>query len=200
MINLSYFSHDSFDGYYCPINAQVQFTANGRLMMMYANAKGITGIRFLDSPEPFVTFVGRRIAPVHRKEIENRIEMSVAEFDPVENMQRAIDYLNGEEVEGDIHLYSMCSDFQYAVYKALLDIPLGTTVHYKDIAEAIGKPTATRAVATAIGNNTIAVLIPCHRVVPVAGGYGRYRWGAALKRSLIAEERRRAKKSASRRQ
>ena len=78
--------------------------------------------------------------------------------------------------------------FQRRVWRALLQIPAGTTRTYAEVARAIGMPRAARAVARACASNPLAVLIPCHRVVRADGGLGGYRWGVALKRRLLARE------------
>ncbi len=80
--------------------------------------------------------------------------------------------------------------FQRRVWQALQDIPIGTTVSYQDVARAIGKPKAVRAVAQACANNKIALAIPCHRVVRSDGSLGGYRWGIERKRRLLALEHR----------
>ena len=79
--------------------------------------------------------------------------------------------------------------FQARVWQALRDIPQGQTRSYAEVAQAIGRPTATRAVANACGANRVAVVIPCHRVVREGGATGGYRWGAARKAQLLARER-----------
>lgn len=81
------------------------------------------------------------------------------------------------------------TEFQKCVWQALLEVPFGTRVHYQDIAKKIGKPKAARAVGSAIAANPIAVLIPCHRVVPSSGSTGNYRWGRDRKRVLLDAER-----------
>ncbi|MGA6107711.1 bifunctional DNA-binding transcriptional regulator/O6-methylguanine-DNA methyltransferase Ada [Pseudomonas solani] len=83
--------------------------------------------------------------------------------------------------------------FQERVWKALRDIPPGTTVSYTDIAERIGAPKAVRAVAQACGANHIAVAIPCHRVVRRNGDLSGYRWGIDRKRELLLREAKPAK-------
>lgn len=78
--------------------------------------------------------------------------------------------------------------FQERVWRALLDIPPGTTTTYADIAQRIGMPKSVRAVAGACAANRLAVAIPCHRVVRSDGGLSGYRWGVARKQALIERE------------
>ncbi len=78
--------------------------------------------------------------------------------------------------------------FQQQVWKALQDIPLGSTVSYTEVAQRIGKPKAVRAVATACASNVLAVAIPCHRVLRGNGKLSGYRWGVDRKRSLLDAE------------
>ncbi len=78
--------------------------------------------------------------------------------------------------------------FQRRVWLALRDIPSGSTLSYRQIAEQIGQPKATRAVAQACGANHLAVAIPCHRVVRQNGDLGGYRWGVERKQVLLARE------------
>lgn len=78
--------------------------------------------------------------------------------------------------------------FQSRVWKALRQIPLGTTTAYKDLATKIGQPGAARAVASACARNHIAVLIPCHRVIGSGGELAGYRWGIDVKRMLLERE------------
>jgi AraC family transcriptional regulator of adaptative response/methylated-DNA-[protein]-cysteine methyltransferase len=80
--------------------------------------------------------------------------------------------------------------FQQRVWKALQQIPVGTTASYTDIAKAIGMPKAVRAVAQACGANSLAVAIPCHRVVRNDGAISGYRWGVERKRALLDREAR----------
>lgn len=83
---------------------------------------------------------------------------------------------------------SRASDFERRVWGALMQIPRGSVVSYGDIARAIGRPQATRAVGRAVGANPLAVLIPCHRVVHADGSLGGYRWGVSRKRQLLESE------------
>ncbi|WP_035356523.1 bifunctional DNA-binding transcriptional regulator/O6-methylguanine-DNA methyltransferase Ada [Edaphobacter aggregans] len=78
--------------------------------------------------------------------------------------------------------------FQQRVWKALQQIPVGSTASYADIAKQIGMPKAVRAVAQACGANTLAVAIPCHRVIRNDGALSGYRWGVERKRVLLDRE------------
>ncbi len=78
--------------------------------------------------------------------------------------------------------------FQKQVWNALQKIKRGETKTYREVAEMIGKPTAVRAVASAIAQNKIAILIPCHRVIRSDGTFGEYRWGKRLKTTLLQNE------------
>ena len=85
-----------------------------------------------------------------------------------------------------IHL--MGTNFQLKVWQALLQIPEGGLVSYSAVAAAAGNGRAVRAAASAIAENPVAYLIPCHRVIRKTGAFNEYRWGAARKRMLIAHE------------
>jgi AraC family transcriptional regulator of adaptative response/methylated-DNA-[protein]-cysteine methyltransferase len=89
----------------------------------------------------------------------------------------------------ELPLDLQATSFQLRVWNALRKIPLGETRTYSEVAAAVGEPKAARAVASACANNRVAVVIPCHRVVPAAGGTGQYRWGAARKKAILARER-----------
>lgn len=80
------------------------------------------------------------------------------------------------------------SAFQLRVWQALMTIPLGTTLSYRDVAKSIGAPTSIRAVASACAANKLAVVVPCHRVVKSDGTLSGYRWGIPRKQALLARE------------
>ncbi|MDM8520419.1 methylated-DNA--[protein]-cysteine S-methyltransferase [Anaerolineales bacterium HSG6] len=80
------------------------------------------------------------------------------------------------------------TNFQLKVWQALLKIPLGQLCSYGDIAAQLSDSNAARAVGNAIGNNPIAYLIPCHRVIRQSGLLGQYRWGAVRKRVILGWE------------
>jgi len=88
----------------------------------------------------------------------------------------------------DVPLDVQGTAFQWTVWTALQTIPAGETRSYGEVAAGIGRPRAVRAVARACASNPVALVVPCHRVVPAAGGTGGYRWGAERKAKLIARE------------
>ncbi len=87
-----------------------------------------------------------------------------------------------------LKLHIKGTDFQLKVWEALLKIPYGSLISYGDLATEIGKPSASRAVGTAIGNNPVAYLIPCHRVIQNTGAFGGYKWEMARKKAIIGWE------------
>jgi AraC family transcriptional regulator, regulatory protein of adaptative response / methylated-DNA-[protein]-cysteine methyltransferase len=89
-----------------------------------------------------------------------------------------------QQVSLDVH----ATTFQWKVWQALRAIPLGQTRSYQEIAQAIGQPTAARAVAQACATNPVAVFIPCHRVIRNNGQPGGYHWGVERKQQLLANE------------
>lgn len=102
-------------------------------------------------------------------------------------------HLNGQSPSLDLPIDVQATAFQWKVWRALQRIPYGETRAYAEVAKSIGKPKAFRAVARACATNPVCLVVPCHRVVPAAGGTGEYRWGAKRKELLLATEQRRAK-------
>jgi AraC family transcriptional regulator, regulatory protein of adaptative response / methylated-DNA-[protein]-cysteine methyltransferase len=98
-------------------------------------------------------------------------------------------YLDGRLEHLDLPLDVRATAFQRQVWEALRKIPYGATRSYSEIARAVGRPRATRAVARACATNPAALVIPCHRVVRADGDLGGYRWGLERKRALLAAER-----------
>ena len=89
-------------------------------------------------------------------------------------------------------LYLIGAPFQIKVWEALLSIPSGQVTTYSEIASAVGKPKAVRAVGTAVGRNPVSWLIPCHRALRKSGALGGYHWGLPVKRAMLAYEAARA--------
>jgi len=97
-------------------------------------------------------------------------------------------HLAGRRPGLDLPIDVQATAFQWQVWKALAQIPRGQTRTYAQVAEAVGRPRAARAVGQACATNRVAIIIPCHRVVPSAGGVGSYRWGAKRKKALLDRE------------
>ncbi len=78
--------------------------------------------------------------------------------------------------------------FQKSVWQSLLDIRRGEVKSYGDVANDLGMPKAARAVGSAVGENPVSLIVPCHRVLKKSGGIGNYGWGIDLKRKILREE------------
>ncbi len=87
-----------------------------------------------------------------------------------------------------LHLLLKGTDFQIQVWKALLSIPIGTVISYQGLAKLASKSKAVRATANAVANNQIGYIVPCHRVIKKNGEIGGYRWGSALKKTILKWE------------
>ena len=96
------------------------------------------------------------------------------------------------QMTGETRLYMLGAPFQLQVWEALLNIPSGQVTTYSEIATAIGRPKAVRAVGTAVGRNPVSWLIPCHRALRKSGALGGYHWGLPVKRAMLAWESARA--------
>ncbi len=129
------------------------------------------------------------------KEDEPEFQKQLSKFWSQANLKRddrvvnaLVNQIFSVNIKHEFVLAPLCSNFQIQVWKALLNISPGQLSTYKRIAEAIGRPTASRAVARAIASNPIAYLIPCHRVLRSDGNLGGYRWGTVRKQAIIAHE------------
>lgn len=107
------------------------------------------------------------------------------------DVQRQVtQYANGKRRDFEFELAAEGPEFDKKVWKALLDIPFGTTTSYGVVARRIGSPTAARAVGKANGANPIALIVPCHRVIGADGSLTGYGGGLPLKRKLLEHEAR----------
>ncbi|MBC2130790.1 bifunctional transcriptional activator/DNA repair enzyme AdaA [Listeria innocua] len=98
-------------------------------------------------------------------------------------------YFNGELIDFKTPIRYIGSDFQQSVWNELRRIPVGETISYKSLAEKLGRPTASRAVARANGANQLSIIVPCHRVINTNGALGGYGGGLARKEWLIKHEK-----------
>ena len=103
--------------------------------------------------------------------------------------QQVLEYFAGTRSEFTIPLAPKGTDFQQQVWQALRAIPHGQTRSYKEIAEAMGKPKAARAVGTANGKNPIPIIIPCHRVIAAGGKLAGFAHGLGAKQQLLNLEK-----------
>ena len=97
-------------------------------------------------------------------------------------------YFDGERTDFDLPLDMVGTDFQQAVWRGLLEIPWGQTHSYGELATALGKPSASRAVGSATGRNPISVVVPCHRLVASSGKLTGFAGGLDAKRWLLDHE------------
>lgn len=103
-------------------------------------------------------------------------------------LQLAAEIFHAGPSTQSLHLMLRGSNFQIKVWEALLSVAPGEMVSYTQLAQRSGTPKARRSVATAIAKNSIALLIPCHRVIRESGEIGGYRWGSDRKTALLAWE------------
>ena len=109
----------------------------------------------------------------------------------VENSAKTLEVLEkllDKKHAGKVSLLVKGTPFQISVWQALATIPFGSRIAYEAVAQKIGNARAVRAAASAVANNNISFLIPCHRVVKKSGEIHKYRWGANLKQQLLEWE------------
>jgi AraC family transcriptional regulator, regulatory protein of adaptative response / methylated-DNA-[protein]-cysteine methyltransferase len=141
----------------------------------------------------------RGICRVDIDERDRTLEARLREAIPLAKLERSDDrlesttsrivgYLANEGPWPLLPIDVRATAFQMRVWDALRDIAPGQTMEYGQLARAIGSPSAARAVARAVASNPVALLIPCHRIVPAGGGVGGYRWGPGRKARLLELE------------
>ena len=145
---------------------------------------------------PFATFAawvderGRLVRfHLNAKGAERVDRAAVHDERAIQHVRRQVEeYSAGERTEFDLELAAGGTEFQRAVWTALLAIPYGETRSYGEIARAIGQPQAARGVGAANGANPIGLIVPCHRVIGADGSLTGYGGGLPLKRALLAHE------------
>lgn len=164
------------------------------VMLVGATDRGICSVQFGDSK----TELSRAL----------REEYPEATFTPVSTppsfalahwMTALTEHLEGHRVPATLPVHVRATAFQTMVWAYLRTIPSGEVRSYQEVAAAIGRPAATRAVANACASNPVALVIPCHRVIRASGALGGYRWGLERKRALIDTERSATRRLSSRR-
>lgn len=149
-------------------------------ILVAATERGVCAILFGDDPEELAHDLERRFPRAELIGADLAFEQLVAKVIAL------VEAPGGAAI--DLPLDIRGTAFQERVWKTLSKIPSGTTASYAQIAAAIGAPSATRAVAQACGANSLAVAIPCHRVVRTDGNLSGYRWGVERKRELLRRE------------
>lgn len=144
------------------------------LSLIAATKQGICYIGF-GKKEPMLADFKKRFTGANLQ--EQKTELHALALSCINNNQTS-----------EIPLHVCGTGFQIAVWNALLQIPIGKLSTYKEIASAVSKPKAVRAVGSAIGDNPVSYIIPCHRVIRTDGGLGGYFWGLDIKKQMIAAE------------
>jgi AraC family transcriptional regulator of adaptative response/methylated-DNA-[protein]-cysteine methyltransferase len=161
-------------------------TPLGRLMLG-ATDRGICFVQFGESDEELAAALRREYPAA---EANPMAEPHPQAFD--EWIAALARHLAGRQPRLDLPLDIRATAFQMRVWTYLQSIPYGEVQSYSEVAAAIGQPKAVRAVARACATNTVALAIPCHRVIRGTGELGGYRWGLDRKRALLDLERRTA--------
>lgn len=102
---------------------------------------------------------------------------------------RILNYIESPTGELDLPIEMVGTSFQKSVWKTLLQVPAGQTRTYTELANMLGKPSAVRAVANACAANSLALLVPCHRIINKNGTLSGYRWGIERKEILLDREK-----------
>ena len=156
----------------------------------------------IDSPlgRLLVAATPRGICMVSLGESDSRLESALKSEYPSAEIRRDANGLQswlrsvlarvqGKTPSGHLPVDVQATAFQRRVWQELLSIPRGATRSYAEVARAVGRPHAVRAVARACATNPAAVVIPCHRVVRSDGALGGYRWGLSRKSALLSAEK-----------
>jgi AraC family transcriptional regulator, regulatory protein of adaptative response / methylated-DNA-[protein]-cysteine methyltransferase len=163
-------------------NEEIKFavgqTSLGAILVA-STKKGVAAILLGDDPDELVRNLQDRFPKAHFVGADRDYESLVA---------RVVGFVETPWIGLDLPLDVRGTAFQERVWKALQEIPPGTTVSYTEIARRIGEPRSIRAVAGACAANKLAVAIPCHRVVRNDGSLSGYAWGVERKRVLIDRE------------
>jgi len=173
------------------IAASIRYTCTnsplGR-MLVAATDKGICAIQFADTDDELTEGLKREFPFAVRK----RDDASMRSW-----TNTVLRQISGHKTNRSLPLDIQATAFQRRVWDHLQSLPFGTTQSYGEVAKAIGRPTAARAVARACASNRIAVAIPCHRVVREDGEMGGYRWGVERKKALLQMEQQGSQNSAA---
>jgi AraC family transcriptional regulator, regulatory protein of adaptative response / methylated-DNA-[protein]-cysteine methyltransferase len=150
-------------------------------MLIAATDRGICSIQFAATDSELIEGLKREFPFAVRKPDDTGLQRWVATL---------LSKMTGRELNATLPLDIRATAFQRRVWTYLQSIPFGATRSYGEVAKAIGRPSASRAVARACATNPVAVAIPCHRVVREDGNISGYRWGVERKKTLLELEAR----------
>lgn len=148
-------------------------------ILVAATDKGVCAILFGDDADALVRELQDRFPKARLIGGDQEFEQLVAQV---------VGFVEAPERGLSLPLDARGTAFQQRVWRALREIPPGSTATYAEVAARIGQPTAVRAVAQACASNRLAVAIPCHRVIRTDGALSGYRWGVERKRALLERE------------
>lgn len=148
-------------------------------MLIAATDRGICSIQFARSDGELMEGLKREFPFAIRKSDDGGLQSWA---------NALLKHMRGENLDSSLPLDIRATAFQRRVWTYLQSIPFGGTKSYSQVAKAIGRPSACRAVARACASNPVAIAVPCHRVVREDGSMGGYRWGVGRKRALLEME------------
>ncbi len=195
-----------YDAGYGSISRVYQRRPTGRGMTPAAYRRGGKGMAvtytIVDSPVGRMMVAGtdKGICSVKLGDRDERLEQDLRREYPEANIARdhsalrawvgpLVGHLNGSRPHLDLPIDVQATAFQWKVWRYLQSIPSGETRAYSEVAKAIGKPSAVRAVARACATNPVCLVVPCHRIVGKDGSLTGYRWGVSRKKQLLDRER-----------
>jgi len=159
------------------------------LHIYYSHAETLFGNILIASTEKGICHISFVNEALDLSDLINRFPAAILEQKTDLHQQEALKMFQDDWSDLDkIKLHLKGTPFQIKVWNALLQIPMGSLKSYLDVANEIGDARASRAVGTAIGNNPIAYIIPCHRVITSSGNLGGYHWGIDRKSAIIGWE------------
>ena len=163
------------------INYTIASCSLGRLLVA-ATERGVCAVKLGDSETVLASDLLREYPSAEVQRADSALRKPVQEL---------LGYLSGKQPDLQLPLDIQATAFQWQVWENLRAIPYGETRSYSDVAKAMGRPKAVRAVARACATNPVALVIPCHRVIREDQSLGGYRWGLERKDLLLEQEKRR---------
>jgi AraC family transcriptional regulator of adaptative response/methylated-DNA-[protein]-cysteine methyltransferase len=148
-------------------------------LLVAISEKGVCAISLGDEPEHLLKELQDRFPHANLIGADSAFEAMIA---------KVIAFVEAPNIGLELPLDIRGTAFQQRVWQALQEIPYGQTTTYTELAHKIGKPKAIRAVASACAANTLAIAIPCHRVIRQDGSLSGYRWGVMRKRAILKKE------------